>query len=147
MGSVGIHIALSPVSRGKSNCAKVAIAMAGNYPKGCAIHLTDSMARAYLGGAVPFVYDDPSDDKVLKTVLMNAFGGAGMMTQRQQHPSRCSPIVTANEDVIGDLKKADRRYLLSRKRMSQLVVYFSTVVLYVLPIQVPRTCSSGPLCL
>ena len=33
--SVGIAVATSPFSRGKTNCAKVAIAMCGNYPKGC----------------------------------------------------------------------------------------------------------------
>ena len=34
-GSVGIAVATSPISRGKTNCAKVAVAMCGNYPNGC----------------------------------------------------------------------------------------------------------------
>ena len=34
-GSVGIAVATSPISRGKTNCAKVSTAMCGNYPKGC----------------------------------------------------------------------------------------------------------------
>lgn len=34
-GSVGIALATSSISRGKTNCAKISIAMCGNYPKGC----------------------------------------------------------------------------------------------------------------
>ena len=109
--AVGIHIAVSGVSTGKSNSAKVAIATVGNYPKGYTIYLTDSMARAYLSGALPFVYDDPSSDAVLKPLLMNSFGGAEIGTKRQQFASRCSPIVTANEFVLDDLVKADKRYV------------------------------------
>ena len=64
--SLGVHVAVSSISRGKTNCAKVALAIVGNSPKGYTIYLTDSMARSYLGGALPFVYDDPSSDRVLK---------------------------------------------------------------------------------
>ena len=39
-GAVGIHIAVSSISRRKSNCAKVAVAAAGNYLKGIVTHLT-----------------------------------------------------------------------------------------------------------
>ena len=46
-GAVGIHLAVSSISQGKSNCAKVAIATAGNYTKGVVSHLTDSAARSY----------------------------------------------------------------------------------------------------
>ncbi len=59
-GAVGIHVAISSISRGKSNCAEVAIAMVGNFPKGAVGHLTDSAARCYLSGALPFLYDDPT---------------------------------------------------------------------------------------
>ena len=41
-------------------------------------YLTDSMARGYLSGALPFLYDDPSNDTVLKPLLMNSFGGTEM---------------------------------------------------------------------
>ena len=68
----------------------------------------DSLARSYLGGALPFVYDDPSSDRVLKPLLMNSFGGAEMGTQRQQFVARCSPIITANEFILEDLAKADK---------------------------------------
>ena len=106
--SVGIHVAVSSISRGKTNCAKVALAAVGNYPKGYTIYLTDSLALSYLGGAVPFVYDDPSSDRVLKPLLMNSFGGAEMGTQRQQFVARCSPIITANEIILEDLAKANK---------------------------------------
>ena len=83
-GSVGVHLAVSSISRGKSNCAKVAIALTGNYPKGVVTHMTDSTARMYLSGALPFLYDDPSGDQVLKPMLMNSFSGAEISTQRHQ---------------------------------------------------------------
>lgn len=108
-GSVGIAVATSPISRGKTNCAKVAVAMCGNYPKGCTGYLTDSMARGHLSGALPFLYDDPSTDTVLKPLLMNSFGGTEIGTRRAQYSARCSPIVTCNEFVIESLSRADDR--------------------------------------
>lgn len=111
VGSVGVHVAVSATSRGKSNCAKVALAMAGNFPKGYAIYLTDSMARTYLSGALPFIYDDPSTDAVLKPLLMNSFGGAEISTQRHQFVARCSSIITVNEFVVDGLAKADARFV------------------------------------
>ena len=42
-------MAVSAVSRGKSNCAKVAIAALGNYSSGFTVHLTKSMSRSNLG--------------------------------------------------------------------------------------------------
>ena len=134
--SVGIHVAVSSISRGKTNCAKVALAAVGNYPKGYTIYLTDSLARSYLGGALPFVYDDPSSDRVLKPLLMNSFGGAEMGTQRQQFVARCSPIITANEFILDDLAKADKRYStcmcieylpLTLKIVSYLTLYKGTL--------------------
>lgn len=111
-GSVAIPIAFSKISRGKSNCSKVAIAACGNYPKGCTIHLTESHARSYLSNGLPFLYNDPSNDSVLKPLLMNSFGGAEMGTSRSQFSARCSPIVTVNEHIIEKLAQADDRFVL-----------------------------------
>ena len=102
--------AVSSISCGKSNCAKVAIAMAGNFPKGVVSHLTDSAARSYLSGALPFFYNDPTRDDVLKPLLMNSFGAEEMSTHRQTFSARCVPIVTCNERILEDLVKADQRY-------------------------------------
>ena len=109
-GAVGIHLAVSSISRGKSNCAKVAIATAGNYPKGVVSHLTDSAARSYLSGALPFLYDDPTRDDVLKPLLMNSFGAGEMSTHRQKLSARCVPLITCNEHILDELLKADQRY-------------------------------------
>ena len=103
LGSVGIHIAYGGISRGKTTAAKIALAVCCNLQKGYTISLSESLARRYLRGAVPYVYDDPSDDNVVKDLLMNAFGGAGMGTAREQLSARSSPIVTANEFLIDDL--------------------------------------------
>ena len=35
------------------------------------------MAKRILSGALPFAYDDPSNDGLLKQLVINAFGGAG----------------------------------------------------------------------
>ena len=109
VGSVAIPIAYSSISRGKSNCSKVAIALCGNFPKGYTIHLTESHARSYLSGGLPFLYDDPSSDAVLKPLLMNAFSGAEMGTSKKQSVAHCSPLVTANEHIIQKLSQADDR--------------------------------------
>lgn len=74
-------------------------------------YLTESMARGYLSGALPFLYDDPSSDVVLKPLLMHSFGGVEMGTRRAQFSARCSPIVTCNEFVVDSLSKADERYI------------------------------------
>ena len=47
-GSVGIPIAFGDVSRGKTNCAKIAIAVCGNYPKG----YTGYLSLAWQGARV-----------------------------------------------------------------------------------------------
>ena len=107
--SVAVAVAMSPISRGKTNCAKLCIAMCGNHPKGCTGYLTDSMARSFLSGGLPFLYDDPSADTVLKPMLMNSFGGTEIGTRRDQFAARCSPIVTCNEFVVESLSRADPR--------------------------------------
>ena len=75
----------------------------------CAGYLTDSMARGHSSGALPFLYDDPSSDTVLKPLLMNSFGGIDIQTRKAQYAARCSPIVTCNEFVIESLSRADDR--------------------------------------
>lgn len=106
-GSLAMHVAVGGISRGKSLCAKVAIACVGNYPSGYCIHLTESKARSHLSGALPFLYDDLSKVDVLKPLLMNAFGGAKMSTRREDLVARCVPLVTANEHVLESLYKED----------------------------------------
>ncbi len=109
-GSVGIHIACGAVSRGKSTAVKVALAAACNLEKGYKTYLSDSSARRYLAGALPFAFDDPSNATILKQLLINAFGGAEMGTERSQFRARCAPLVTANMEVIDELTAAETRY-------------------------------------
>ena len=106
-GSLAINVAVGGISRGKSLCAKLAVASVGNYPSGYCIHLTESKARSHLSGALPFLYDDPSKIAVLKPLLMNSFGGAKMSTKREELVARCVPLVTANEHVLDSLSKED----------------------------------------
>lgn len=106
---MGIHVAVGRISMGKSNCAQIVLSAVGNYPGGYTIHLTDSIARSLLKGALPFVYDDPQNLDVLKPLLMNSFGGAKMSTQHGESVARCSPIVTANQGIIDSLAVSDER--------------------------------------
>ena len=99
-GAVGLHVAVGKVSRGKSNAAKLVISACCNYPKGYMQSMTESLARELLRGALPFAYDDPDNEEILKPLLMSSFGGAEMGTSRDQFSARCSPIATANTEII-----------------------------------------------
>ena len=71
--------------------------MAGNFPKGYAIYMTDSMARSFLSSALPSIYDDPSDDRVLKPLLINSFEGTKIGTQHTQFQrDACFPMKRAH---------------------------------------------------
>ena len=83
-GAGGIHNIVSSISQEKRHCAKVAIAMASNFPKGVVSHLTDSATRSYLSGTLPYHFC--SD--VLKPLLMNSFGAEEMSTQCQTFSAR-----------------------------------------------------------
>ena len=111
-GNVAIHIAYGEISRGKSNAVRIALAAACNLRKGFQTYLSESIARHHLGGALPFAFDDPSDTRVLKQLLINAFGGAEMATQRHHFSARCNPIITANTFAIDELVASDSRYII-----------------------------------
>ena len=61
--SVAIHIEYEQV---KSITVRLSLATCCNYPKGYQTSLTDSMARRYLSGALPFAYDDPENAELVK---------------------------------------------------------------------------------
>ncbi len=81
-GNVAICIAYGPVSGGKSNAVKVALSACGSLESGYLTYLSESSARKKLGSSMPFAYDDPNttDDK-FKSMLITAFGGAGVENQ------------------------------------------------------------------
>ena len=108
-GSVAVQIAFGEISRGKSNAAKIALAAACNLQHGFQTYLSDSVARQHLSGALPFVLDDPSNNTILKQILINAFGGAEMATQRSHFSARCVPIITANTFAVDELTEVDPR--------------------------------------
>ena len=65
--------------------------------------LTVSLAKDLLRGGLPFAFDDPDNDDILKPLLMNCFGGAEMGTSKDQFSVRCSPLATANYNIVEDL--------------------------------------------
>ena len=142
IGSVGIHIAVGRISMGKSNCAQIVLSAVGNYPGGYTIHLSESVARSYLRSALPFVYDDPKNLDVLKPLLMNAFGGAKMSTQHGEHFARCTPIVTANDEILDNLATCDERYVHTASLLSIMLLacldFWRELYLFHLFILLPR---------
>jgi len=108
-GSAAVHIAVGGVSRGKSIALKLALAACCNYPNGYQTCLSESMARRYLSGSLPFGYDDPGNDEIVKQLLINAFGGAGMGNEHIQINAHCTPLITANEHVLEQLSLAETR--------------------------------------
>lgn len=110
-GSVAIHMAVGGVSRGKSISLQTVLAACCNYPNGYQTNLTESMARRFLGGSLPFGYDDPANTDIVKQLLVNAFGGAGMVNDHIQLHAQCTPLITANEDVLEKLALAETRFV------------------------------------
>lgn len=108
-GSAAVHLAVGGVSKGKSIALKLALAACCNYPNGYQTCLSESMARRYLSGSLPFGYDDPENDEIVKQLLINAFGGAGMGNEHIQINALCTPLITANEHVLEQLSLAETR--------------------------------------
>ena len=55
------------------------------------------MARSFLSSALPSIYDDPSDDRVLKPLLINSFEGTKIGTQHTQFQrDACFPMKRAH---------------------------------------------------
>ena len=95
VGAVGVNLAVSTVSREKSDHAKY-LWQWQELPKGVSIYMTDSMVRSFLSSALPSIYDDPSDDRVLKPSLINSFEGAEIGTQRMSFQfAACSSMKRA----------------------------------------------------
>ena len=105
---VSVHVAFGEVSKGKSNAVKIAIAACYNLY--ILTYMTESLAREFLSNGLPFAYDDPTNSGVLKQLLINSFGGAGMGTHHSHSHARCTPLVTTNTFVIEDLTESETRY-------------------------------------
>lgn len=111
-GSAAIHIAVGGVSKGKSIALKLVLAACCNFPNGYQTCLSESMARRFLSGGLPFGYDDPGNDDIVKQMLINSFGGAGMVNEHNQMKASCTPLITANEHVLQQLSLSETRSVL-----------------------------------
>ena len=93
------------------------------------------MARRLLSGSLPFGFDDPENDEIVKQLLINGFGGAGMGNEHIQINALCTPLITANEHVLEQLALAETRYVqhpLSLNTNSIVVNIYFSGILYVL---------------
>ena len=109
-GSVAIPIAVGGVSRGKSISMKLALAACCNYPNGYQTCPSESMAKRYLSGSLPFGYDDHCNDEIVRQLLIHGFGGGGMGNEHCQINALCTPLITANDHVLEQLSLAETRY-------------------------------------
>ena len=112
-GSVAISVVYGPISKGKSNLLRIALAVCNNYEKGFISHLTESSTRQKIGGSLPFVYDDPSTNYAskLKQMIVEAFGGGVLENRKEQVSAQCVPLISANLDVVDKLTVDVPRYV------------------------------------
>ena len=73
--------------------------------------ITDVQLNRMLWSGLPFVYDDPSDIKQLKTLLMNCFGGGIIGSSRMTSATRTVPVVCANDFIVQALAQEEERYV------------------------------------
>ena len=73
-GHCFISIAYGAKNMVKTTTSEVCVAAVGQQ-EGTIKEITDAHLHRMLWGGLPFVYDDPSDVKQLKPLLMKAFGG------------------------------------------------------------------------
>ena len=56
------------------------------------------------------MYDDPSDVKQLKPLLMKAFGGGVIGSLKMAKGSRTVPVICANDFIVQALSQEEVRY-------------------------------------
>ncbi len=136
-GGVSIYIAWGVTSRGKSNSVQVALAAAGNHAKGYKTYLSESSARRYLSGALPFAFDDPNNGVIIKQLLINAFQKWGRRGVSSGHAVFLLSLQTWKSLMSCQLLRAGMIY--SCEAMCYSLVYCSLM-------KVPRPCHTGSIC-
>ena len=87
-----IPIAFGKLNRSESAAAILAVAACEN-PKAVYTDVTLAILKDLPKGGFLFVYDDPSNTTFLRTLLIDAFGGAEMGTRHNQFSARCHKIL------------------------------------------------------
>lgn len=109
-GHCFIPIAYGAKNMGKTTASEVCVAAVGQQ-EGTIKDITDAQLNRMLWAGLPFVYDDPSDVKQLKPLLMKAFGGGVIGSSRMATGSRTVPVVCANDFIVQALCQEEERYV------------------------------------
>ena len=121
-GNCYIPIAFGAKNRGKTVSSEVCVASVGQ--RGRVVKdITDAQLNRLLWAGLPFVYDDPSDVRQLKTLLMNCFGGGIIGSAKMTSSTRTVPIVCANNFIVQALAQEEERYV--RTYISLLAVVYA----------------------
>ena len=109
-GNCYIPLAFGAKNKGKTLSSEVCVAAVGQ--RGQVVKdITDAQLNRMLWAGLPFVYDDPSDIKQLKTILMNCFGGGIIGSSKMTSSTRTVPIVCANNFIVQALAQEEERYV------------------------------------
>ena len=101
--SVAVTLAYGPVSGGKTNLVKLALAMCANV-EGVVAYLSESSARKKLASSLPFAFDDPNQsEEKFKTMLIQAFGGTSLDNDAEKITPRCVPLITVDDHIVDAL--------------------------------------------
>ena len=72
--------------------------------------ITDAQVAKILWAGLPLVYDDPSNLKQMKTMIMNAFGRGIIGSSCLAMSAGTVPLVCANEFIVQALSQEEDRY-------------------------------------
>ena len=108
-----IPIAFGAKNRGKTIASEVCVSVVGQRGKPVK-DITDAELNKMLWAGLPFVYDDPSDIRQLKTILMNCFGGGILGSAKMTSSTRTVPIVCANDFIVQAIAQEEERYVYVR---------------------------------
>ena len=57
-------------------------------------------SKIIVNSGMAFAYDDPDDDSVVQSLLINAFDGATMSHDRSHGRPHCTLIIAANRFIV-----------------------------------------------
>ena len=104
-----IPIAFGAKNMGKTTASDICVAAVGQQTSAIK-DITDAQVVKMLWAGLPFVYDDPSDLKQMKSMIMNAFGGGVIGSSRLAMSAGTAPLVCANEFIVQALSQEEDRY-------------------------------------
>lgn len=104
-----IPIAFGKKNMGKTTALDICVPAVGQQTSAIK-DITDAQVVKMLWAGLPFMCDDPSDLKQMKTMIMNAFSGGIIGSSRLAMSAGTVPLVCANEFIVQALSQEEDRY-------------------------------------